>query len=133
MPTRLPRWSSTPPPDTAGVAVGETRHETVRRFLADIAGRQDDALRVVVAQPEDRISELVRKHGIDAERRQIEIARLDDRPIAAVDLHLGIAASTTFAGISFPRYTIFTDVILRGFCRSSSSFSATTACFTVMK
>src|SRR5229473_7121994 len=75
----------------ARVTVGETRHQTVRRFLSDVAGRQDDALRVVVAQPEDRIGELVCERRVHAQRRELEIARLDDRPIAAVHFHFSIA------------------------------------------
>ena len=42
----------------AGMAVGQAGHQVVRRPLADVAGRQDDALRVVVAEAEDRIGEV---------------------------------------------------------------------------
>src|SRR4030095_7559819 len=44
----------------ARVSVGERGDETVRGPLADIARREADALRVVVAEAEDRIGELVR-------------------------------------------------------------------------
>ena len=73
------------------MAVREAGHEPVRRVLTDVAGREDDALRVVVAEAEDRIREVVRERRIDVQRRQIQVARLDDRPVAAVDLDVGIA------------------------------------------
>ncbi len=57
------------------MAVGQAGHEAVRRPLPDVAGAQDDALRVVVAQAEDRLSEVVRERRVDAQRRQVEIAR----------------------------------------------------------
>ena len=73
------------------MAVGEARHEAVRRPLTDIAGREDDSLRVIVAETEDRIGEVVREADVGAQRRQIQLARLDDRPVAAVDLDVGVA------------------------------------------
>ena len=75
----------------ARMAVGEAGDEAVRGPLADVAGREDDALRVVVAEPEDRIGEIVGERGVDVQRRQVEVARLDDRPVAAVDLGVGVA------------------------------------------
>ena len=41
----------------ARVPVRQARHELVRRPLADIAGRDDDALRVIVPETEDRVGE----------------------------------------------------------------------------
>ena len=43
-----------------GMAVGQAGHQVVGRALPDVAGRQDDALRIVVAEPEDRIGEIER-------------------------------------------------------------------------
>ena len=42
----------------AGMAIGQARDQIVRRPLADVAGREDDPLRVVVAEAEDRIREI---------------------------------------------------------------------------
>ena len=79
------------------VAIGEGGDQTVRCVLADVPGGQDDALRVVVAETEDRIREVVGKARVDAKRRQIQIARLDNRPVAAVDLGFRVA------GVDDPR------------------------------
>src|SRR6188474_2175785 len=48
----------------ARMAVGQARHQSVRHPLADVPGRQDDALRVVVAEAEDRLGEVVRERRI---------------------------------------------------------------------
>ena len=115
------------------MAVGETRNEAVRRLLADVTGRENDALRVVVAQPENRIGEIVaRPHR--RERRQVELLRLDDRPVAVVDFDIRIP------GVDHTRgdfLAVVDDLHRRDLARSSAgrllSSSATTACFTVMK
>src|SRR5262245_10105340 len=70
------------------MAISQAGDEAVRRPLADVSGRENDALRIVVAQAEDRIRELVAEFGVDVERRQVELSRLDDGPVAAV--HFGV-------------------------------------------
>ena len=57
----------------AGVAVGKAGHQTVGGPLADVAGGENDALGVVVAETEDRVGELVAECGVNVQRRQIEI------------------------------------------------------------
>src|SRR5260370_28172386 len=82
----------------ARMAVGQAGDETVGGALADIAGREDDALRVVVAEPEDRIREVVRERRVDVQRGGIEDARLDDGPVPAVDFRFGVAGVHHFGG-----------------------------------
>src|SRR5262249_41092170 len=69
-----------------GVAVSQACDEAGRCSLADITGRYDNTLRVVVAEAKDRISEFVAEGGVDLESWQIEVARLDDCPVAGVHL-----------------------------------------------
>ena len=57
-----------------GMPVGQAGDQAARRLLADVAGRDDDALGVVVAEAEDRLGEVVGERGVDVERRQIELA-----------------------------------------------------------
>src|SRR6476620_8736940 len=45
-------------PRDARMAVGEAGHQLVRRALPDVPGGDDDALRVVVPAPEDRVGKL---------------------------------------------------------------------------
>ena len=59
----------------ARMAVGQAGDEAVRRPLADVAGAEDDSLRVVVAEAEDRFRELVRERRVDAQRRQVDLRR----------------------------------------------------------
>ena len=56
----------------AGMTIGEAGDQVVGRALADVAGREDDALRIVVAEPEDRIGEVERVGEVQVERGQID-------------------------------------------------------------
>ena len=73
------------------VTVGQAGHEPVRRPLAHVAAREDDPFRVIVPEAEDRIGEVVGERGVDVQRRQIQIARLDNRPVAVVYFPVGVA------------------------------------------
>ena len=52
-----------------GMTVGEAGHETTAGALADVAGREDDSFRVIVAEAEDGIGELIAETCVDAKRR----------------------------------------------------------------
>ena len=78
------------------MTVGEAGDQAVGRVLADVARGEDDPLRVVVAEAEDRVGEVVGEARVDAQRREIEIARLDDGPVAAVDFGFGVAGVDDF-------------------------------------
>jgi len=72
--------------------VGERRHETIRQPLSDVARRQHDAFRIVVAEPHDRLRKLPWEVQVDAQGRQRDVARhLHDGPVARVDFHVRIA------------------------------------------
>ena len=75
----------------AGMAVGQARDEAVRGPLADVTGRENDALGVVVAEPEDGVRELIAELRVHMKRRQVEIARADDGPVALVNLDVRVA------------------------------------------
>src|SRR5690242_21033395 len=62
----------------ARMSVGEARHEPRVRALTDVTRGRYDALRVIVAETEDRIGEIVRERRIDVERRKIELLCPDD-------------------------------------------------------
>ena len=75
-----------------GMAVGQARHELVGGALADVTGRDDDALRVVVAQPEDRVGEVepVRRGSLSAAAGRW-LLDLEDRPVARIDFDACLA------------------------------------------
>src|SRR6185295_9676202 len=56
----------------ARVTVGQRGHEPIRRPLSNVAGAEDDALRVVVAKAADRLGEVVAVGSIHAQWRQID-------------------------------------------------------------
>jgi len=109
------------------MAVGQARHEAVGCPLAHVAGREDDSLRVVVAHPENRTRELVRVARVGVQRRQIEFARVDDSPVAALYFGVGIAEVHDLRRNLLAAVDDLIDVILRPLVRSSSSGSTTTA------
>ena len=117
----------------ARMAVGQARHQAVGRPLPDVAGAEDDALRVVVAEAEDRLGEVVGVGGVDPQRRQVDrLLDLDDRPVARIDFDVGVA------GVDDARRDVLAVVAhldrrdARA-SRPSASSSATTPCFTVTK
>jgi hypothetical protein len=74
------------------MAVGEARHQAVGRLLPHVAGRDDDALRVVVAEAEDGVCELELVAEIGGQRRQVDVfLDLEDRPVTRIDFDAGIA------------------------------------------
>ena len=76
----------------ARMAVGQAGHQVVRRPLADVAGREDDPLRVVVAEAEDRIGEVEGVAEVDVERGQVDrLLDLQDGPVARIDFDLRVA------------------------------------------
>src|SRR6266571_5736127 len=83
------------------MSVGQARHQTIRRPLPHVTSAQNDAFRIVVAEAENRIGELVAEACVDAQRREIDWLRdANDRPVTGVDLDVGIA------GIDKPRRQI---------------------------
>jgi hypothetical protein len=73
------------------MTVGQARHETAGRPLSDVTGREDDPFRIIVAETEDGVGKIKGERRVYVKRRQVELFRLDDRPVAAVDLDVGIA------------------------------------------
>jgi hypothetical protein len=49
----------------AGVAVSEAGDQPVGRPLSDVSSAQNDALRIVIAQAEDRLGEFIAVGGVD--------------------------------------------------------------------
>jgi len=73
------------------VAVSQAGHQAIRRALTHVAGRHDDALRVVVAKAEDRIGEFEPVAKIRSQRRQVDrFLDLEDRPVARIHFDLGV-------------------------------------------
>src|SRR6185503_18899714 len=70
--------------------IREARHE-VANMLPDVAGRENDALGIVVPEPEDRIGEIKRVLKIDIERGKIDrLVDANDRPVAWIHFGLGL-------------------------------------------
>jgi len=74
------------------MAVGEAGHQLVRRDLPDVPGGDDDALRVVVPEPEDRVGKLELIAHVRVQRRQADLfLDLEDCPVARIHFHLRVA------------------------------------------
>src|SRR6188768_509276 len=69
----------------AGMTVGQAGDEVVRRSLTDVAGRENDALRVVVAEAEDRVREIEGVAEVHVERRKVQVfLHFQDGPVAGI-------------------------------------------------
>ena len=74
------------------MTVSEAGDEILIGALAHITGREDDPLRIIVAEPENRVGKIKRVAEVHVERRKIDrLIDLDDGPVAWIDFGAGIA------------------------------------------